>query len=136
MLVLGCLPVPGPLDEVVLVLAAVPLLLFYRRPMADAWRQAGDSNARAPSTRGRPAWQPAGLWTRLTVVAGLLTALVWSCLLFGIGLDDLTDGDTRPGVIFSVVVLSLLVVVAAGIVWRLAAPYAKRSSATDSATRS
>lgn len=37
---LGLLPIPGPLDEVVLLLVAVPLGLFYRRPLADAWRQA------------------------------------------------------------------------------------------------
>jgi hypothetical protein len=38
---LGLLPIPGPLDEVLLVLVAVPLGLFYRRPLADAWSQAG-----------------------------------------------------------------------------------------------
>jgi hypothetical protein len=37
----GLLPVPGPLDELVLVLVAVPLGLFYRRPLAEAWQQAG-----------------------------------------------------------------------------------------------
>ena len=40
----GLLPVPGPFDEVVLLVAAVPLLLFYRRPLADAWRRAGELN--------------------------------------------------------------------------------------------
>jgi hypothetical protein len=38
---LGLLPIPGPFDEVVLLLVAVPLGLFYRRPLADAWRDAG-----------------------------------------------------------------------------------------------
>lgn len=38
---LGLLPIPGPFDEIVLVVVAVPLALFYRRPLADAWRQAG-----------------------------------------------------------------------------------------------
>jgi len=38
---LGLLPIPGPFDEIVLVLAAVPLALFYRRPLADAWKRAG-----------------------------------------------------------------------------------------------
>jgi hypothetical protein len=30
--------VPGPLDEIVLVIVAIPLGLFYREPLADAWR--------------------------------------------------------------------------------------------------
>jgi hypothetical protein len=38
---LGLLPVPGPFDELVLLVAAVPLVLFYRGPLADAWRRAG-----------------------------------------------------------------------------------------------
>jgi hypothetical protein len=42
----GLLPIPGPFDEVVLVLVAVPLALFYRRPLAEAWRQAGASSRR------------------------------------------------------------------------------------------
>ena len=37
---LGLLPIPGPFDEIVLLLVAVPLVLFYRRPLADAWGQA------------------------------------------------------------------------------------------------
>lgn len=37
---LGIAPVPGPFDEILLVLVAVPLFLFYRRPLAEAWRQA------------------------------------------------------------------------------------------------
>jgi hypothetical protein len=36
---LGLLPVPGPFDEIVLLIAAVPLGLFYREPLADAWRR-------------------------------------------------------------------------------------------------
>ncbi len=39
----GLMPIPGPVDEIVLLLVAVPLFLFYRRPLADAWRQAGAS---------------------------------------------------------------------------------------------
>ena len=35
----GLMPLPGPLDEVVLLLAAVPLVLFYRQPMREAWQQ-------------------------------------------------------------------------------------------------
>ena len=35
---LALLPVPGPFDEAVLLLVAVPLFAFYRRPLRDAWR--------------------------------------------------------------------------------------------------
>ena len=38
---LGLLPVPGPFDELVLLIAAVPLGLFYREPLAEAWRRSG-----------------------------------------------------------------------------------------------
>lgn len=37
---LGLLPIPGPIDELILVLVAIPLALFYRRPLAEAWLQA------------------------------------------------------------------------------------------------
>ena len=37
---LGLLPIPGPFDEAILLLVAVPLALFYRRPLAEAWRRA------------------------------------------------------------------------------------------------
>jgi hypothetical protein len=33
----GLLPLPGPLDEVVLVLAGAVLWLFYRRTLREAW---------------------------------------------------------------------------------------------------
>jgi hypothetical protein len=46
---------------------------------------------------------------RLTAVLALVAAIVWSCLLFGIGLDDLTNNNTRPGVIFSLVVLPVVI---------------------------
>jgi hypothetical protein len=36
---LGLLPIPGPVDEVVLLVVAIPLGLFYREPLADAWRR-------------------------------------------------------------------------------------------------
>jgi hypothetical protein len=35
----GLLPIPGPFDEIVLLIVAVPLGLFYRGPLADAWRR-------------------------------------------------------------------------------------------------
>ena len=34
---LGLAPIPGPLDEALLLIVAVPLGLFYRGPLADAW---------------------------------------------------------------------------------------------------
>jgi hypothetical protein len=37
---IGLLPIPGPVDEAVLVLVAPVFLLFYRKPMRDAWHQA------------------------------------------------------------------------------------------------
>jgi hypothetical protein len=37
---LGVLPVPGPFDEAVLLLVAIPLALFYREPLAEAWQSA------------------------------------------------------------------------------------------------
>ena len=37
---LGLAPIPGPFDEVLLVIIAVPLVLFYREPLRDAWRRA------------------------------------------------------------------------------------------------
>ena len=36
---IGLLPIPGPVDEVVLLLIA-PVFLFYREPMRDAWARA------------------------------------------------------------------------------------------------
>jgi hypothetical protein len=37
---LGLAPVPGPFDEALLLIAGVPVALFYRQPLADAWRRA------------------------------------------------------------------------------------------------
>jgi hypothetical protein len=36
----GLAPIPGPVDEIVLLLVAPVLALFYRRELADAWRRA------------------------------------------------------------------------------------------------
>jgi hypothetical protein len=36
----GLLPIPGPIDEAVLLLVAVPLAAFYRSPLAEAWARA------------------------------------------------------------------------------------------------
>ena len=38
---IGLLPIPGPVDEAVLVLIAPVFLLLYREPMREAWAQAG-----------------------------------------------------------------------------------------------
>ena len=40
---LGLLPIPGPFDEALLILVAVPLVLFYRRPLSEAWAKAGEA---------------------------------------------------------------------------------------------
>jgi hypothetical protein len=37
----GLLPVPGPFDEIVLILVGGVLWLFYRDQLAEAWRLAG-----------------------------------------------------------------------------------------------
>jgi hypothetical protein len=39
---LGLAPFPGPFDEVLLIIVAVPLVLFYREPLLEAWRQAAE----------------------------------------------------------------------------------------------
>ena len=38
----GLLPVPGPLDEAVLLAVGLVLWLFYRERLAEAWRAAPD----------------------------------------------------------------------------------------------
>jgi hypothetical protein len=45
----GVLPIPGPLDEVVLVLVAGVLWLFYRDRLRDAWAQTGDTETQQES---------------------------------------------------------------------------------------
>ena len=44
---IGLLPIPGPVDEAVLLLIAPILWLFYRAELGEAWVRAGDV---APST--------------------------------------------------------------------------------------
>ena len=39
----GLLPVPGPIDEAVLVVNGVILWVFYRARLREAWAQAGSS---------------------------------------------------------------------------------------------
>ena len=40
---IGLLPIPGPLDEAVLVLIAPVFVAFYRKPMREAWFRAGQA---------------------------------------------------------------------------------------------
>ena len=40
----GLLPIPGPVDEAVLLVVAVPLAVLYRKPLADAWRRAAPTS--------------------------------------------------------------------------------------------
>jgi hypothetical protein len=40
------LPIPGPVDEAVLLLLAPILFLFYRQPMREAWLSADDPESR------------------------------------------------------------------------------------------
>jgi hypothetical protein len=37
---IGLLPIPGPVDEAVLLVVAVPLFALFREPMREAWRAA------------------------------------------------------------------------------------------------
>jgi hypothetical protein len=37
---IGLLPIPGPFDEVLLILIAPVFLLLYRGPMREAWARA------------------------------------------------------------------------------------------------
>lgn len=39
---LGLLPIPGPFDEALLLVVALPLVLFYRRSLREAWAAARD----------------------------------------------------------------------------------------------
>ena len=38
----GLLPIPGPVDEAVLLVVAAILFVFYRDQIRDAWAQAGE----------------------------------------------------------------------------------------------
>ena len=37
---IGIAPIPGPFDEALLIIVAVPLALFYRGPLVEAWSRA------------------------------------------------------------------------------------------------
>lgn len=38
----GLLPIPGPVDEAALLVAAFPLAIFYRGELTDAWQRTAD----------------------------------------------------------------------------------------------
>jgi hypothetical protein len=42
--VVGIAPIPGPVDEALLLIVAVPLALFYRGPLAEARSRANIAN--------------------------------------------------------------------------------------------
>jgi hypothetical protein len=42
---LGLLPVPGPVDEAVLLVVAMLLWVFYREPLLESWRRARETRA-------------------------------------------------------------------------------------------
>lgn len=44
--VIGLLPIPGPLDEVVLLLVAAVLWLFWRDLLVEAWQHADSASLR------------------------------------------------------------------------------------------
>lgn len=44
----GLLPIPGPVDEAVLLVVALILFLFHRRQLRDAWEQAGNAGTAEP----------------------------------------------------------------------------------------
>jgi hypothetical protein len=45
---LALLPIPGPFDEMVLLVVAAILSVFYRRELQQAWKEAADDDARGP----------------------------------------------------------------------------------------
>lgn len=42
---LGLAPIPGPFDEALLLVVAVPLVLFCREPLAEAWKRSAVGSA-------------------------------------------------------------------------------------------
>lgn len=47
---LGLLPIPGPFDEAVLIVVAIPLALLYRGPLKEAWRESDAKHVRTAQT--------------------------------------------------------------------------------------
>jgi membrane protein DedA with SNARE-associated domain len=68
---------------------------------------------------------------RTTLAIALLGTLAWCLLLFGIGLDDLQNGRTEPGIIFAIVALAVLIAGLVYAVWRTAAPLRRQDRAAS-----
>jgi hypothetical protein len=51
---LALLPIPGPIDEAVLLLIAPVFFAFYRDPMREAWQQANWSTGRSRAPAATP----------------------------------------------------------------------------------
>jgi hypothetical protein len=49
---IGLLPIPGPVDEAVLLLIAPIFAIFYREPMRDAWQRALAGRIAGPPCQG------------------------------------------------------------------------------------
>lgn len=45
----GLMPIPGPFDEAVLLIAGMVLFAFYRRPLREAWKRPVNSANPQPS---------------------------------------------------------------------------------------
>jgi hypothetical protein len=43
---IGLLPIPGPVDEAILLLIAPLFAVLYRAPMREAWARAGEGRGR------------------------------------------------------------------------------------------
>jgi hypothetical protein len=66
---LGLLPLPGLFDEIVLLVAAVPLVVFYWGPLADGWR----GTVGGLDSGGRSMKSSRGCWTILGAACMILT---------------------------------------------------------------
>jgi hypothetical protein len=89
----------------------------------------GISSRLAPGKPARVALVPATdtpSLRRLTLGLALVAGIAWCLLLFGIGLDDLTDGTTEPGVAFELVVLTIVIVGLGYWLWRTLSPPVRR----------
>ena len=58
----GLLPIPGPIDEAVLLLLAPLFLAFYREPLREAWRVAEPRTSDKPWQANAPADQAGALF--------------------------------------------------------------------------
>ena len=71
---IGLLPIPGPVDEVVLLLVAPVFVVFFREPMREAWSRSEECSA--VSTRSHAHSGPSS-WINLvgsSLIAGLTGA--------------------------------------------------------------